>query len=299
MKILITGANGFLASDVIDTLVRERIFSVSDIYVTSSKKHEFLNTIVTPDYQLKRADFIENNIDRIDYVLLIGGFTPQLRDLNDLDLSFNTVQSNIELLMSLPNIPKKIIYISSISIYSKTNILKESSKIGPTSPYGWSKLIGEHVVEMYCQHNKINYQILRIGGIYGKGDNKFRLIPVTLRRLLENSSPIVIGHKFNELSLMNVHDVSSNILKSIFIDEYLGPINVVSERKYTVEEVVSMCVKISGTNLPIEYRSKKKKITSINIDNSKFKRYLGIESIELEKGISEHYEYLKSKYQVI
>ena len=75
----------------------------------------------------------------------------------------NNVSGTINLLQIMEqNNIRNIIFSSSCAIYNESDLsLDEDSKIGPTSPYGNSKLIIEKILNDYKSLNKLNFISLR------------------------------------------------------------------------------------------------------------------------------------------
>ena len=74
-----------------------------------------------------------------------------------------------------------VVYASSTAVYGYNRpgeTLSEDSRTAPVTPYGESKLMGEHVIKAFASANKrVKYTIFRIGIIYGDGyDNAFNKV---------------------------------------------------------------------------------------------------------------------------
>lgn len=192
---------------------------------------------------------------------------------------------------NLPNNPSKFIYISSTSIYSnKSNIIDESSDEIPESIYGYSKLYCEKMIEKYCITNNIRYQILRVGPIYGAGEESYRrLIPITLKRLGENKSPIVMNNGSVIRSFIHVSDVSYLILKALNLKAYFGPINIVTNQGYKIMDLIQLCIAISKRNVKPELIYSEMDYRDQCFNNEKMQKLLGSEHVQIKDGLYEEY----------
>src|SRR3989338_1059993 len=63
----------------------------------------------------------------------------------------------------------KIIYASSVMVYRNLENVSEEDALEPSGPYGWSKLMGEHLVKQYSDLFGMGYVILRPTALYGPG----------------------------------------------------------------------------------------------------------------------------------
>ena len=106
-----------------------------------------------------------------------------------------------------------ILYSSSTAVYGYNRAgetLTEESKTAPVTPYGESKLMGEHVIKAFASANKrVRYTIFRIGIIYGEGyDMGFNRV----FRMLREGRMKVIGDGSNHLCMINVSDAADAMI---------------------------------------------------------------------------------------
>ncbi|MGN0014988.1 MAG: NAD-dependent epimerase/dehydratase family protein, partial [Candidatus Gastranaerophilaceae bacterium] len=160
-NIFFTGLSGFLGQEFLKYYNSRKDnnfrFVQNPIYYRGNGKDY--------NYAFSADDFSEN----IDILVHAGAFTPKKREqMEDVTLNLSNVINTDYLLKNLPNIPKKIIYISTVSVYSPTkNVINEETPLGGDSVYGLSKLMCEKIIQNYCIQNEIPYQILRLSVIYG------------------------------------------------------------------------------------------------------------------------------------
>jgi len=127
-----------------------------------------------------------------DLVFHIGAFTPKSgAEGNDHEKSTSNIYFTQSLLNALHNQCKKIIFLSTLDVYSsKEEIITEESIISPISLYAHSKYYCEKLIEAWANLHSCAYQILRIGHIYGPGEESYKkIIPVTIKNVLKGQSP--------------------------------------------------------------------------------------------------------------
>ena len=156
---------------------------------------------------------------------------------------------------NLPNVPSKFIFLSSIDVYGKIETtIDENRATNPLTMYGWSKLYGEKMLENWAANNKVTIQILRVGHIYGKGEEAYKkVIPVTISKIKNEENPQIFGTGDDKRSFLHVSDVCGFIMNSINLDEYKGVINLCSPHSHTIKKIVEMLLKISNKNLYIDF----------------------------------------------
>ena len=103
-------------------------------------------------------------------------------------------------------------------------------------------------------NNKVTIQILRVGHIYGKGEEAYKkVIPVTISKIKNEENPQIFGTGDDKRSFLHVSDVCGFIMNSINLDEYKGVINLCSPHSHTIKKIVEMLLKISNKNLYIDF----------------------------------------------
>jgi len=280
-KLLVTGTGGFIGKRL-TSLISQKFsgeYRVIPIKI-KNKKYNLL------PYKKTWEDI---------YALLhIGAFIPKSPDEVDLANESNSNIINTQYLLDkLPHKPQKIIFASTIDVYRGTSnsCINEETETGPTSMYGWSKLYCEKMLEAWARESDTILQILRIGHVYGQGDESYKkIIPETIRKIKENKSPQVTGNGLSKRSLLHVDDVCNFILKSLLLTKYEGPINVCSSRSLTIKEISKKIIETYKKDLEIQYINPHYKQTDLAFDTSKMNELLGRESISLEDGLKRYEE---------
>ena len=109
---------------------------------------------------------------------------------NVLENPFIDIETNlIHLMKVLENCKGKDIeftFISSWFVYGDTHLpARESSPCKPKGFYSITKLAAEQLIESYCKTFNINYKIVRLGNVIGKGDGKVSKKKNALQFLIE------------------------------------------------------------------------------------------------------------------
>jgi len=107
---------------------------------------------------------------------------------------------------------KRFVYISSIKVNGEKTFLKpfaEHDKPDPTDPYSISKWEAEQGIIEWCSKHNIQYTILRLPLVYGKGvkANFAKLIKLT-----KSGLPLPMGAIKNQRSLLYLGNLTSALL---------------------------------------------------------------------------------------
>ncbi len=244
MKILITGATGFIGTYLIKHLDEE------EYKITGLSRNTNNKTIKKIDLNNKLLlnDFFKKN--KFDIVIHLG-FT-----INDISPSrtFNeNCLSTVNLLeCCINNKIKKIIFASSHMVYGKTTYLPidESHPKNPEDNYSISKLILENFCKMYSISHEIDVIILRISSVYGLDQLDGLVITNLMKSCLNNKQMTVIKYKngFQTMDLIHVKDVCQAIECAINSNVKYGIFNIASGKQITAYDIAKEISMISGVS---------------------------------------------------
>ncbi|TAN67475.1 SDR family oxidoreductase [Paraclostridium sordellii 8483] len=207
MKVLITGVNGFIGSNIYEGLKDE--FDVLGISQSSESKicKNYISCDLTDKDKLEEVIKSNNDIDIIIHCAALAH-----NKGNDLSKD-RFMKVNYEVSKDLVDLSnkylslKKFIFLSTISVYGERidkDVYVETDKCYPKSPYAIAKRKSEEYIEMNC---KAPYYILRLAPVYS---DEFRL---NIKRRTElKGINYIVGDGSNKLSLCNV----SNIVISVY-----------------------------------------------------------------------------------
>jgi UDP-glucose 4-epimerase len=180
-NVFVTGAAGFIGSNLCKRLIDDgyRVVAIDSFtdYYSPERKHGNLRDIISH----KNFKLIEEDINNYDIREIINGskcvfhLAAQAGVRMSWGKEFSVyVDSNIlttqKILEALKgNKRTKLVYSSSSSVYGQTDRLpmREDQRLKPVSPYGVTKLSGEHLCELYRINFGINTISLRYFTVYG------------------------------------------------------------------------------------------------------------------------------------
>ena len=212
-NILITGASGFIGSNLINTLIKEDGYSVTGLDIkkplSKAEGYEFI------EFDLGKEETYPDFKKNIDTVIHLAQ-SPLYRDFpNSAKSIFDiNVKSTAYLLeWCRKNKVKKFIFASTGNVYkTKDALLKEDDAISPNSYYAASKYASELFAKQYS--NYFSVIILRIFGVYGPGQ-KGMLIQNIIDKIINNEQIFLaknIGIKITPIYVSDCVHTIKNII---------------------------------------------------------------------------------------
>jgi nucleoside-diphosphate-sugar epimerase len=295
MKILITGVSGFIGAAVLKEAVK-RYGGENVVALTSSPIDTSAKVIIHNGYKFDPNIFIDNDLANIEVLVHVGAFTPKDQaESNDIfKCNSNIVNTEKILFSNLPQL-KKVIFPSTLDVYSDANIISEETREQPVSLYGYSKLYCEKMITEFSKERKLICQILRLGHVFGPGEEKYRkIIPVTISKLLNKKEIEIFGDGQAVRTFIYLSDVAESILNAVDLLQSEGIINVVGETRITIENLVKALIIIHGNkDVVVNYKPSSIKNRDLIFDNRKLKAKLFNQFTPLDIGLKEEYLYMK------
>jgi nucleoside-diphosphate-sugar epimerase len=190
MKILVTGSNGFIGTALVKSLIDEGYNVSCLIRPNSLNKIKDVNIIRIKSNSISEVKLALKSRD-FDFVINLASYGVRKGDDN-LDLMIDgNINFLANLILALPNKPKMFINVGSCSEYGiieNGTFVEESDKINPNTLYGAAKSASHIVGNALAVQQKLKFISLRLFGVFGEGEDKFRLLPYTVENLKCNSA---------------------------------------------------------------------------------------------------------------
>lgn len=184
MKILVTGANGFLGINLVKQLVSSghHVIALSRNKINFS--HPVLKNILIDLNQLNHLT-IDEDIDAVFHTAARINFDSSWESIATITNDNIMVSYYLAQFMIRHRI-KNLILSSSCSVYQenydKHIWTDENSVLRPQNLYAVSKLTGEWMLANELQGFVDNYIVLRYSSIYGPGQNPATILPIFIQK---------------------------------------------------------------------------------------------------------------------
>lgn len=296
MKILLTGASGFIGSHILIKLIK--IFGKESIVVLTSQEIPNVNCVIYNSH--KAFNLRKDHFDNITHVIHAGAFTPKdSKSANDLEPCFSNIEFMKELLSFRFINLTRFINLSTLDVYAFTKeIISEESVIKPISLYGSSKLYCEEMLKAFAHKKLIDYINLRIGHVYGPGEEKYKkVLPIFIQKVLEGKPVEIFGNGDELRSFIFISDVVESILNALKVSESNIDVNVVSGVPVSIKELLVKIIEVSGKHVNINEHTSTHEKRDLVFNNDRLLNTLLNSETHLMNGLKIEYEYMKVKYE--
>lgn len=259
MRILITGASGFIGNNICNYLL-DNLQEVIGV----NQKTSYINNIKNPLYSefiidissINEIENLGNLISNVD-VIIHAAASLNMQTYNNQVIRVNCIGTQNILWLASKLKVKKFLFISSVPIIGiPVNLpIKETHTIYPKTTYHLSKYFGEQLV-MLSSSNEMDYFILRITAPVGIGMPKSRLLSVMLQNCLNNEPLLLSGSGTRRQNYIDVRDIVRATLLCINSDKS-GIYNIAGSKTISNSELAQLCVQKCKSNSIIKYNINK------------------------------------------
>jgi UDP-glucuronate decarboxylase len=244
VKVLVTGASGFVARHVIEYLSTHGHQPIPTDVAAGPNKGSVADKLFVFD-ALTKLDF--------EAVVHLAGVADLRKTQEDPYAAFEVNSYgtlNMLELASRKNVAR-FVYASSANVYGapSTNPVTEDATFSPRVPYDYSKVAGEAFVMGYHKSKGLPVAITRSWLLFGEYDAPSRAIPKFIRSCLENQ-PITLFNSGLDTTAP-CHASNYGRLVSLLLErpEAVGQaFNFGGERVLSIRELAELIKKLTGSN---------------------------------------------------
>jgi UDP-glucose 4-epimerase len=278
MKVLLTGASGFLGRRVAE-LVFAGGHDVVSIGRSAPDQAEptavhFIRADLTDGVEVRRA---AGEAGDVDSIIHLAAMVPKNVGQDDAATAFATnLMGTVHVFGAFGRAEQANIVASTAEVYGLPEghgKLREESEPRPLSWYGASKV----AAEVYCRtlehHDHMHIAILRFTVLYGAGDTIERAIPNFVRNAVRGE-PIGIFGGEELRDYLHVEDAAQAVIVA-WQRRLSGTYNVGSGHGVAVRDAADAVLRISGGSSTIEHHPRQKPAADIVLDVTRFREATG------------------------
>lgn len=256
MKILVTGARGFIGKHLAKALKKQG--------------HDVVEFDLPFGDDLAYA--VKGKYDIIYHLAVLPLISMRTNPQKGIDCN---VKGSLNVLECARECDAKVIYSSASSVYGIVEPAKvvlssaygsgpdkhanhafpvsEDARIQPVSVYGATKAAAEILFETYHRLYGLDYFIFRFTNVYGPGQIN-GVIPAFMARIKNGRHVIIHGPGTQKRDFVYVEDVVHFLVRALEADKKNMAVNLGSGTATSIRELVDLCVKVSKNAVEVEYQ---------------------------------------------
>lgn len=230
MKVLITGASGFVGSHLVERSLQLGYETWAALRPTSSRRHLRDERIRFVGLDYTDGDTLADRLrecPRWDVIIHCAGATHCLHRSDFYTANYEGTRRFIDALTALGKVPRQFIFMSTLGVYGPQHEqppyppITTADTPHPNTHYGCSKLMAE---EYMMGTEGFPYVIFRPTGVYGPRDRDYRILIDGIRHHVELS----LGFRHQAITFVYVRD----LVQAVFLAIQHG----ISRRAYLVTD---------------------------------------------------------------
>ena len=310
MRIFVTGAAGFIGSNLADSLLKRGdivmgIDNFDAFYDRKLKEDNIKNALGNKQFHFEEGDIRDNGFiekclkefrpDVIVHLAAKAGVRPSL--INPQEYYDVNVMGTLNILESMrKNNLKRMIFASSSSVYgnnSKVPFSESDNVDSPISPYAASKKTGELICHTY--HHLYDFDIfcLRFFTVYGPRQRPDLAINKFTKAILKGEPISVYGDGSSRRDYTFIEDIVQGICGAIVNLDGYDIFNLGESQTTSLKSLVAIIEKETGREAVLNYLPMQEgDVFQTFADISKSKERLNYKpQVEIGEGIKKYVKY--------
>ncbi|MFX1355730.1 MAG: GDP-mannose 4,6-dehydratase [Promethearchaeota archaeon] len=314
-KILITGAAGFIGSNLTEELLKHENYLVlidnyNNFYIG---KEEQLNEVIkiyrnSEDYKIIKGNILDANLynkldDDFDYIFhLAADASVRYSIEHAAAVTHNNVTGTVNLLeyaLKLDNI-KKFVNASSSSVYGNPvyTPLDENHPKNPICPYAISKLCSEIYADYYFREFNLPITSLRFYTVYGPRGRPDMAVRKFFNLIFKKQEIPIYGDGEQLRDFTYISDIVDGLILSGERSKVEGEVfNLGCSDPISINQLVDKMYSIAGELKKVRYFEKQLGDVDVtHADISKAKKILKYSpKVSIDKGLENTYKWQKER----
>jgi dTDP-glucose 4,6-dehydratase len=228
VKVLVTGAAGFIGSNLVHYLTKERPswkVTALDLLTYAGNLKNISSLVESGQVRFERLDITDDKVidglfEREKYDLVFHLAAESHVDRSILSarefVSTNVTGTQVLLDAAYKHKTGRFVHISTDEVYGSlgpTGAFVETTPLDPTSPYAASKAASDLMVLAFCKTHKFNGSVTRCTNNYGFYHFPEKLIPLFITNAMEGKKLPLYGDGMNVRSWLFVTDHCDALLR--------------------------------------------------------------------------------------
>ncbi len=254
-KILVTGADGFIGSHLVEALIKKGYRVRATSYYNSFNSYGWMDTYKKKNSLLEKVQIDLINSDSTDSIVKGCDYVFNLAALVGIPYSYISpeayVKNNLITTLNLLNASKKnnikkFIHTSTSEVYGTAKYvpIDENHPLQPQSPYSASKIAADNMVIAHYNSFNLPVNIIRPFNTFGPRQSLRAVIPTIISQAKSRQSKIYLGSLKPKRDLTFIEDTVNGFIKFLKLNKYGNIINLGTGHSISIYDLVNLILKI-------------------------------------------------------
>lgn len=263
--VLVIGGAGFVGAETVSQLLDlgAKVVVIDNLSVGKKKNIDRIKEVIFYKKDIRNKKDILNifNSHRPDYVVHLAAihYIPysDAHPLESMQVNLMGTMNIIDACRAVP--PQAFLFASSVAVYSpsRTPHAEDAEKI-PREIYGYTKLVGEALVESGLASSSVRTFIARFSNAFGHGETNPHLMP-EIAMQLKKGNTVHVGNLHPKRDYIHVSDLVEGILHTMTIPEKFEILNIATDTAHSVKDVLKFFEKNQGKKIKLIQKSSRKR----------------------------------------
>ena len=312
-KILVTGADGFIGSHLVENLLEEGYEVRAFVYYNSFNSWGWLDTL--PKDKLGKIEIFAGDIrdpngvrlamQDIDIVFHLAALIAIPFSYHSPDSYIDTnVKGTLNIVQAAKDLKtERVLSTSTSEVYGTAQYvpIDEKHTRQPQSPYSASKIGADCIAESFFRSFDIPLTIVRPFNTFGPRQSARAVIPTIITQLLNGKTEIKLGDTRPTRDLVFVKDTTQGFIQIAKSIELIGhDCNIATQSEISVGDLAQEIINQINPDAKIitdeiRLRPEKSEVFRLFGSNSKIKQYTNWQpSYSLQQGLQETISWFKN-----
>lgn len=311
--VLVTGADGFIGSHLIEELVKQGYKVKAFVYYNSFNNWGWLDTL--PNEIMKEVDVfagdirdpngVRESMKGMDCVFHLAALIAIPFSYNSPDAYVDTnIKGTLNVLQAARYLETSRILVTSTSeVYGTAQYvpIDEKHPYQGQSPYSASKIGADRLAESFYRSFNMPITIVRPFNTYGPRQSARAVIPTIITQLLAGKEQIKLGSLTPTRDFNYVKDTANGFIEIFKSEKTIGEeLNIATQQEISIGMLAQELIKQINSNARIicdeqRFRPEKSEVNRLLGSNEKIKRLTNwVPQYTFEQGIAETIEFFRN-----
>jgi NAD dependent epimerase/dehydratase len=314
MKVLITGADGFIGSHLTESLVEAGYDVRAFVYYNSFNSYGWLDSISAETKSkikffagdIRDPNGVREAMKGVDIVFHLAALIAIPFSYHSPDSYIDTnVKGTLNIIQAArDNQISRVLVTSTSEVYGTAQFvpITELHPKQPQSPYSASKIGADAIADSFYRSFDLPLTIVRPFNTFGPRQSARAIIPTIISQLLNGAEEIKLGDITPTRDLLFVKDTVNGFLKIAECNKLIGhEVNIATQSEISVGDLAQSLINQINPNAKIisdsvRLRPEKSEVFRLFGSNEKLKYFTSWEqNYSLEEGLAETVEWFSKK----